>query len=114
MYASLWMLLPGFAAMNGCCGGAATSTGFGVAGAPTYAGDCDGRGSWGMGTADAAPAPTHRAPASRAFVTMRRVVMMVGQRPRSAKGYVLRAGPPVPWGAAGAVRRSACGTPGSA
>src|SRR5215210_6871803 len=92
MYASLWMLLPGFGAMNGCCGGAAASTGFGVAGAPTYAGDSCGDGSWGMGTADAAPAPTHSAPASRAVVTTRRVAMMVGQRPRTTTGYVSASG----------------------
>jgi hypothetical protein len=49
MYASLWMLFPGSSARYGCCGGSGAFTGRGVAGAPTYAGVPEGRGSSGMG-----------------------------------------------------------------
>ena len=58
MYASLWMLLPGSGARNGCCGGAGAVTGCGVAGLPTYAGLPGGIGSPGIGIAAAAPALT--------------------------------------------------------
>jgi hypothetical protein len=68
------MLLPGFAAMNGCCGGLGARIGCDVAGWPTKAGDW-GAGPSGIGTTGAAAAavpPSRRVDAATRATGVRR------------------------------------------